>query len=130
MDQLIKRCAGLDVGKKTVAATVRVPGKGSRRHKQTRTFATTTRSILALRDWLAEHAVTVVGMESTGAYWKPIYYLLEDDFECWLLNARHLRNVPGRKTDVKDSSGSPSSSNTGWYAQVWCHPSRSANCGI
>jgi transposase len=112
MDQLIERCAGLDVGKKTVAATVRVPGKGSRRRKETRTFATTTGSILALRDWLAEHAVTVVGMESTGAYWKPIYYLLEDDFECWLLNARHLRNVPGRKTDVKDSE---------WIAQLVEH---------
>jgi transposase len=62
MDQLIERCAGLDVGKKTIAATVRVPGAGKRRHRQTRTFATTTRSILQLRDWLAEHAVTVVGM--------------------------------------------------------------------
>src|SRR5919106_2465850 len=112
MDQLIERCAGLDVGKKTVAATVRVPGKGSRRRKETRTFATTTGSILALRDWLAEHAVTVVGMESTGAYWKPIYYLLEDDFECWLLNARHIANVPGRKTDVADSE---------WIAQLVEH---------
>jgi transposase len=113
MEQLIERCAGLDVGKRTVAATVRIPGTGKRRQKQTRTFATTTRAILELRDWLAGHAVTVVGMESTGSYWKPIYYLLEDDFECcWLLNARHLRNVPGRKTDVKDSE---------WIAQLVEH---------
>ena len=71
MEQLIERCAGLDIGKKTVAATVRIPGTGTRRRKETRTFATTTRAILELRDWLAGHAVTVVGMESTGAYWKP-----------------------------------------------------------
>ncbi len=103
MDQLIERCAGLDVHKKTVAACVRVSGKGKQRRRETRTFATTTRGLLALRDWLAEHRVTVVGMESTSSYWKPVYYLLEDDFECWLLNARHLKNVPGRKTDVKDS---------------------------
>jgi hypothetical protein len=57
-----------------------------------------------LRDWLASHEVTVVGMESTGVYWKPVYYLLEDEFECWLLNAQHLRNVPGRKTDVADAA--------------------------
>jgi transposase len=103
MEQLIERCAGLDVHKKTVAACVRVPGKGRRRRKETRTFTTTTRGLLQLRDWLAEHGVTVVGMESTSSYWKPVYYLLEDDFECWLLNARHLKNVPGRKTDVKDA---------------------------
>ena len=61
---------------------------------------------MELRDWLASFEVTLVGMEATGVYWKPIYYMLEDDFECWLLNARHLKNVPGRKTDVKDASGS------------------------
>jgi transposase len=58
---------------------------------------------LQLRDWLASFAVTLVGMEATGVYWKPVYYMLEDDFELWLLNARHLKNVPGRKTDVKDA---------------------------
>jgi transposase len=72
--------------------------------------------------------VTVVGMESTGVYWRPVYYLLEDDFQCWLLNGGHLRNVPGRKTDVADS---------GWICQLVehglvrprsCHPSRSGNC--
>jgi transposase len=58
---------------------------------------------LQLRDWLASFVVTLVGMEATGVYWKPVYYLLEDDFECWLLNACHLKNVPGKKTDVKDA---------------------------
>ena len=103
MDRVIERCAGLDVHKKTIAACIRVPGKGKRRRRETRTFTTTTRGLLQLRDWLAEVGVTVVGMESTGSYWKPVYYLLEDEFECWLLNARHLKNVPGRKTDVKDA---------------------------
>jgi transposase len=65
---------------------------------------TTTRGLLTLADWLASYGVTLVGMESTGCYWKPVYYLLEERFECWLLNAQHLRNVPGRKTDVADSA--------------------------
>jgi transposase len=62
-----------------------------------------THELLALRDWLSALGVTLVGMESTGVYWKPPFYVLEDAFECWVLNARHLRNVPGRKTDVKDA---------------------------
>ncbi len=103
MDQLIERCAGLDVHKKTVAACLRVPGPQGERRQETRTFSTMTDGLLALRDWLCAQQVRVVGMESTGSYWKPVYYLLEDDLECWLLNARHLRNVPGRKTDVKDA---------------------------
>jgi transposase len=61
-------------------------------------------TIIERSDWLATFEVTLVGMESTGVYWKPVYYVLEDRFECWLLNARHLRNVPGRKTDVADSA--------------------------
>ena len=104
MDQLIERCAGLDVHKASVTACVRVPGEGGTRQQQIKTFRTTTAGLVVLRDWLASFAVTVVGMESTGVYWKPCYWLLEDDFTCWLLNARHLRNVPGRKTDVKDAA--------------------------
>lgn len=105
MDSLVERCAGLDVHKDSVAATVRVPGAGGgEREQETRTFAATTRGLLALADWLASYGVTLVGMESTGVYWKPVYYLLEERFECWLLNAQHLRNVPGRKTDVQDSA--------------------------
>ena len=112
METVIERCAGLDVHKDTVVACVRVPAPGGGRHQVVETFGTTTTALLALRDWLAAHAVTTVGMESTGVYWKPIYYVLEDDFRCWLLNARHLRNVPGRKTDVADAA---------WIAQLVEH---------
>jgi len=104
MERFVERCAGLDVHKDSVAATVHVPGPEVSRLQETRTFATTTRGLLALADWLASYGVTLVGMESTGCYWKPVYYLLEERFECWLLNPRHLRNVPGRKTDVADSA--------------------------
>jgi transposase len=103
MDRIIERCAGLDVHKDSITACVRVPGGHGQRQQETRTFGTTTRSLLALRDWLAAGGVTVVAMESTGVYWKPVYYVLEDDFEPWLLNAHHLKAVPGRKTDIKDA---------------------------
>jgi transposase len=117
MDVVVDRCAGLDVHRDTVVATVRVPGdgrgRGSRaRVAHTRTFATTTAGITALGDWLAERRVTRAGMESTGVYWKPVYYLLEDQLEVWLINAEHLHNVPGRKTDVADST---------WIAQMIEH---------
>jgi transposase len=79
-------------------------GEAGERHQEIQSFPTTTWGLLTLRDWLASFGVTVVGMESTGVYWRPVYYLLEDDFECWLLNAQHLKNVPGRKTDVADAS--------------------------
>ena len=103
MERLIERCAGLDVDKASITATVRVPGEQDGRRTETRTFRATTAGLVLLGDWLASFGVTVVGMESTGVYWKPVYYLLEDAFECWLLNAQHLKNVPGRKTDVADS---------------------------
>jgi transposase len=103
MERLFERCAGLDIHKDTVVACVRVPGEDRGRDQQTRTFGTTTEQLLVLLDWLRSWGVTLVGMESTGVYWRPVYYLLEDHMECWLLNAQHLRNVPGRKTDVKDA---------------------------
>jgi len=103
MDIVVERCCGLDVHKDTVVASVRTPGKGGQRAQQTRTFGTMTTDLLALRDWLVEMEVTLVGMESTGVYWKCVFYGLEDAMECWVLNARHLRNVPGRKTDVADA---------------------------
>ena len=109
---MIARCAGLDVHKDTVVACVRGPAPAGQRQQLVQTFGTTTTELLALRDWLAAHGVTLVGMESTGVYWKPVYYILEDAFECWLLNARHLRNVPGRKTDVADAA---------WIAQLVEH---------
>jgi transposase len=103
MDRIIERCAALDIHKDSLTACVRVPDGGGGRRQETCGFATTTTGLLALADWLRSFAVTVVGMESTGVYWRAVYLLLEDEFECWLLNARHLRNVPGRKTDVQDA---------------------------
>lgn len=104
MDVLVERCAGLDVHRDNVVATVRSPGQGRRRRQQqTRTFRATLAGLADLREWLAGLGVTLVGMEATGVYWKTVFQALEERFECWLLNAQHLRNVPGRKTDVKDS---------------------------
>jgi transposase len=104
MDVIVERCAGLDVHRDDVVATVRVPGTGRRRwDQQTRTFRATLAGLADLGGWLAEAGVTLVGMEATGVYWKTVFQALEEQFECWLLNAHHLRNVPGRKTDVKDS---------------------------
>jgi transposase len=94
------RVAGLDVHKDVVVACVRTPLPDGNQAVQTASFGATTEDLLGLRDWLVGERVEVVGMESTGVYWKPVFYLLEDDVECWLLNARHLRNVPGRKTDL------------------------------
>src|SRR3954471_16905096 len=104
MDVVVQRCAGLDVHRDNVVATVRVPGTGRRRvEQQTRTFSATLAGLSALASWLGEFGVTLVGMEATGVYWKTVFQALEQRFECWLLNAQHLHNVPGRKTDVKDS---------------------------
>lgn len=104
METFSERVAGLDVHRDTVVACVRVPGPGGRRESHLHEFSTTTAGLLALRDWLVAHRVSLCAMEATGAYWKPVYYALEDQLECWLLNARHLRNVPGRKTDVQDAA--------------------------
>src|SRR6266508_5052032 len=106
MDVIVERCAGLDVHRDSVVATVRVPGTGKsrrRRAQQTRTFGTTIAQLEQLGDWLEGFAVTLVGMEATGVYWKPVFSVLERRFECWLINAEHLHNVPGRKSDVIDS---------------------------
>lgn len=104
MEVYAERSAGLDVHRDSVVATVRVPGEQGRRfERHTRTFSTTLPGLRALAQWLAEFAVTLVGMEATGVYWRTVFDELEPRFTCWLLNAQHLRNVPGRKTDVKDS---------------------------
>ncbi|MGW1047373.1 IS110 family transposase [Streptomyces sp. NPDC002547] len=104
MQVVYERCAGLDVHRDTVVATVRSPGKrrGSR-STETRTFRTTMRALAELGDWLSCEGVELVGMEATGVYWKPVFTSLEGRFTCWLVNAAHLKNVPGRKTDVADS---------------------------
>jgi transposase len=103
MEILHRRCAGLDVHKKSVVATVLVSEEGGQVLKETRSFETMTAGLLALSDWLTAYGITHVAMESTGEYWKPIYNILEENFEVWLVNAQHIKAVPGRKTDVKDS---------------------------
>src|SRR5450631_925485 len=85
------------------AAWVRTPGENGRRREEVREFKTTVRSLLALRDWLAGLGVTTVAMEATGVYWRPVWAVLEDEFELLLCNAAHIKNVPGRKTDIGDS---------------------------
>ena len=102
MQRMIERAAGLDVHKKTVTVCVRVPDATGQRAQQVATFGTTAGQLLALRDWLLSHQVTHVAMESTGVYWKPVYYVLEERFTCLLVNAAHVSRVPGRKTDVRD----------------------------
>ncbi len=109
MDVFLERCAGLDVHQATVTACVRYPGPTSTRAQVIQTFGATTPDLLALRDWLTAHRVTDVAMESTGVYWKPVYYMLEDAFQVLLMNAAHMANVPGWKTDVADCA---------WIAQL------------
>jgi len=112
MDVLIPRCAGLDVHKKTVVACLRRVGPDGVAVEETRTFSTMTDDLLVLADWLTAEGVTHAAMESTGVYWKPVWHLLEGRFDLTLVNARHMRQVPGRKTDVKDAA---------WIAQLLAH---------
>lgn len=102
MEVLDARCSGLDVHRSMVVACVSIIEAGQR-HKESRTFGTTTRELLALRKWLLEQRCTHVGMESTGVLWRPVADRLAGDFELVLVNASHLKRVPGRKTDVQDA---------------------------
>lgn len=103
MDIVAKCCCGLDVHKKTVVACLRKVGPDGKVQKVTRTFGTTTADLLALVDWLTSEGCTHVAMESTGVFWKPVYNLLEGVFTTLVVNAQHIKNVPGRKTDVNDA---------------------------
>jgi len=102
MDVIYPRCCGLDVHKRGVVACLVTPGADGVPSKEVRTFTAMTDDLLALSDWLAAAGCTHVAMESTGVYWKPVYNLLEDGFALLLVNARHVKAVPGRKTDAKD----------------------------
>jgi len=102
MDVLYERCCGLDIHKRTVVACLVVPGPDRTLVKEVRSFGTMTDDLLQLADWLGAAGCTHIAMESTGVYWKPIWNLLEDQFELLLVNARHVKAVPGRKTDAKD----------------------------
>jgi transposase len=112
MDVLYPRCCGLDVHKKTVVACCILSTKGRKPVKETRTFRTMTTDLLALADWLQEKGCSHVAMESTGVYWRPVYNLLEGQCELLVVNAQHIKAVPGRKTDVKDAA---------WLAELLRH---------
>jgi transposase len=129
MEQVLERCAALDVHKAQVTVWARTPdGRGGREDLRAR-YSTMTADLLGLRDWLKGLGVTHVAMESSGVYWKPVYYVLEDDFELLLVNAQHVKNLPGRKTDIKDAE---------WLCQLLecgaccaaasCRRGRSASC--
>lgn len=110
MEVLYPRCAGLDVHKDSVVARIRCVSLPL--HDEVRTFETITSALMELNEWLSSHGVTHVAMEATGVYWKPVWHLLEGDFELVLANAQHIRNVPGRKTDVNDAA---------WIADLLAH---------
>jgi transposase len=112
MELLHDRVAGLDVHRDSVAACARRPGPRGGTVTDKERFKTTTRDLGRLADWLADQQVALVAMEATGVYWKPVYYALEDRFEVWLCNAYHVKNVPGRKTDMSDAE---------WLADVAAH---------
>jgi transposase len=112
MDLLHSHGAGLDVHKKTVVVHARITEATGRVTRHTRTFGTMTSDLLALAAWLLSLEITHVAMESTGEYWKPIYNILEGSFTLLVVNAQHIKNVPGRKTDVKDAE---------WLADLLCH---------
>jgi transposase len=112
MEVMFDRVAGLDVGKESVTVCVRTPGQRGGRRSQTRTFKTMFGSLRVMRDWLVEAGVSIAAMESTSVYWKPPFYCLEEVMEVWLLNAAHMKAVPGRKSDVRDAE---------WIAQLLEH---------
>lgn len=113
MDVLVTRCAGLDVGKDEVVACVRVPDDKGRRRQRIQKYSTFTPSLEAMASWLVDEGVTEVVMEATGQYWKPVWYVLEErGLELKLVNARHVKILPGRKTDVADAA---------WLAELLEH---------
>ena len=112
MEVVHRRCCGLDVHKKSVVACVLLSDPSGPPQREVRTFGTFTHEVLALADWLAEQQVTHIALESTGVYWKPIWNLLEDRFALLLVNPRHIKAVPGRKTDVHDAE---------WLAELLRH---------
>ncbi len=114
MDVISERCAGLDIGKDEVMACVRTPATTGRgRHSETRTFLTFTSGLEEMADWLTANGVTEVVMEATGQYWKPVWYVLEERcFDLRLVNSRHVKMVPGRKTDLADAQ---------WLAELLEH---------
>ena len=131
--EIIARVAALDIGKAEVVCCVRVPGQGprARRMQEVRTYTTMTRSLLAMSDWLTGLGVTRVVMEATSDYWKPPFYLLENSFETWLVNAKDVKHLPGRpKTDRLTLFGCVKSPSGRCSARRSCRRRRSGSCGI
>lgn len=113
MDVVVSRCAGIDIGKSEVVACLRIPGSRGKRLSEVRTFSAFTKDVERLADWLTEHRVTHVVMEATGQYWKPVWDVLaERGFDLMLVKARHVKMVPGRKSDVADAA---------WLAELLEH---------
>ena len=112
MHVVYSSCCGLDVHKRSITACLLLSGSGGKGHHEIRRFGTMTRDLLELADWLQCHHVTHVAMESTGVYWKPVWNILEGQFEVVLVNAQHIKAVPGRKTDIKDCQ---------WIAELLQH---------
>src|SRR5579871_6271724 len=111
MEVLYTKCAGLDVHRDTVVACVRIAANG-KVLQEVKTFGATTKELMALSEWLTGYGVTHVAMEATGVYWRPIWHVLDGSFELVLANAMHIKNVPGRKTDVSDAM---------WIADLLAH---------
>lgn len=103
IETVVSHSAGLDIAKASLVDCVRIPAPEGGWRISKRKFTTMTADLLLMADWLAEQGITRVGLESTGDYWRPVFYVLEGRFDCWLLNARHMRAVPGRKTDMTDA---------------------------
>ena len=118
MEQIHDRVAGLDVHRDTVAVCVRTPGPRGGVNTEKARFDTTAGGLAGLAHWLAERGVALAAMEATGVYWKPVYYALEGRFELWLCNAHHVKNVPGRKTDMSDAEWLATWPRTGWCGQL------------
>jgi transposase len=131
--ELVARVAALDIGKASLVACVRVPHetKPGARRQEVRTFATTTRSLLGLQDWLVAQGVTLCVMEATSSYWKPPFYLLEEAIGCWVVNARDVKNVPGRpKTGRLDAVWLCKLAERGCCGRRSCRHPGSGSCGI
>ena len=112
MQIVYERCCGLDIHKKRIVACLITPGANKQRSKEIRTFRTVTSELLALQDWLREAGCTHIAMEATGVYWKPAFNVLQGQFELLVVNAHHIKAVPGRKTDVRDAE---------WIADLLAH---------
>ena len=129
METILERVAGFDVHKAQVTACVRLPAPSGGREQHLAEFQTTVRGLIAPRDWLEAHGVTHVAMEATGVYWQPVWHVLEVVFELMLVNARHVKQVPGRKTDCSDAAWICQLMEAGLLRGSFCRPSRSVRCG-